>query len=196
VCPPKYDPERYRSHYFRPDFTDLLTRFTETIDEQDQARRDLRSKEDKEQREIRDFIPYKVAKRIKEFVSFSVKLDGRSTDLRLDDATKSLLDGMDDKKNRCEVDSETIPVLKEYKLNQMRIFLQEAVDRKYKISFCKGVQLALESLIVFILMVSVVMKANIFSLIYLIFVFKFLLSREKVMLLVRLVQYMAILFVI
>jgi len=62
----------------------------------------------------------------------------------------------------------------------MRQFLQEAVDRKYKISFYKGVQLALESLIVLILMVSVLSKTNIFSLIYLLFVYKFLLSRAKV----------------
>ena len=46
-------------------------------------------------REIRNFIPYKVAVRIKESIRFSVMLDGRATDLGIDDHTKTLLDKWD-----------------------------------------------------------------------------------------------------
>jgi hypothetical protein len=37
--------------------------------------------------EIRDFVPYKIAKRIKDFATFTVKLNGRSHDLKIDDQT-------------------------------------------------------------------------------------------------------------
>jgi len=46
-------------------------------------------------REIRNFIPYKVAVRIKESIRFSVMLDGRASDLGIDDHTKTLLDKWD-----------------------------------------------------------------------------------------------------
>ena len=70
----------------------------------------------------------------------------------------------------------------------------EAVDRKYKISFFKGMQLALESLILMVLMISVVLKANIFALIYLVVIFKFILSECKTKLLVRMVSIMSLIF--
>jgi hypothetical protein len=35
-------------------------------------------------------------------------------------------------------DYETVPVLKKFKLEILQKYLQEAVDRKYKISFYKG----------------------------------------------------------
>lgn len=44
-------------------------------------------------------------------------------------------------------------------------------------------------------MVSVVLKANLFSLIYLMFIFKYVMSVEKVQLLDRLVVYMSLCFV-
>ena len=92
------------------------------------------------------------------------------------------------------VDYESVEVLKEYKIKQLEIILKDAIDRKYKISFLKGMQLAFESAILLILMISVVLKANIFSLIYLLFIFKFLISRGKTYLLVRMVSYMSICF--
>ena len=61
----------------------------------------------------------------------------------------------------------------------MHAYLKESVDRKYKISFFKGAQMAYESIILLVLMISVIMKANIFSIIYLLFIFKFLMSRAK-----------------
>jgi hypothetical protein len=54
--------------------------------------------------------------------------------------------------------------------------------------------MALESFIILVLMTSVVLKANLFSLVYLVFIFKFLMSRGKTQLLVRMVSYMSICF--
>ena len=78
----------------------------------------------------------------------------------------------------------------------MKEYIKEAIDRKYKISFFKGVNFAYESIILFILMVSIIMKANIFSLVYLIFIFRYLTSRHRVNLMVRLVVYMSICFML
>jgi len=70
--------------------------------------------------------------------------------------------------------------------------LAEAIDRKYKISFYKGVQFAFESVILLVLMISVALKSNIFSLIYMLFIVKYLMCRAKAELLVRLVQMIAV----
>ena len=83
------------------------------------------------------------------------------------------------KKNIPLIDLETVPILKKFKLERMHDYLVEAIERKYKISFFKGAQLAFESVILFILMISVVMKSNIFSIIYLLIIFKFISSRSK-----------------
>jgi hypothetical protein len=53
VSPPKYDPEGYRSNYFRPDFDELLKRFKETEKESYLARK----KSLNDDKEIRDFVP-------------------------------------------------------------------------------------------------------------------------------------------
>jgi hypothetical protein len=87
-----------------------------------------------------------------------------------------------------------VPILREHRLAQLENVLQEAVDRKYKISFFKGCQLAFESIILLVLMISVILKSNIFSLIYLLFIFKYLLSRAKAELLVRLVLMISVTF--
>lgn len=69
--------------------------------------------------------------------------------------------------------------------------IKENVDRKYKISFFKGVQLILESVILLILMISAMLKANVISLIYLIFILKYMVSYQKSQLLVRLCIYIS-----
>lgn len=38
-----------------------------------------------------------------------------------------------------DIDYETVPVLKHHKISQLLQIIKEAVDRKYKISFYKGV---------------------------------------------------------
>ena len=46
-------------------------------------------------KEVREFVPYNVAKRIQSFISFSVKLSGQSPDLQLDDLSINLLNEID-----------------------------------------------------------------------------------------------------
>jgi hypothetical protein len=127
---------------------------------------------------------------MREFITFSIKLNGRAPDLHIDEETKKILDKIDKAKlggnckndgkcAACGYDLESIPLLKDYKLRRMHAYLKESVDRKYKISFFKGAQMAYESVILLVLMISVIMKANIFSIIYLLFIFKFLMSRAK-----------------
>lgn len=52
----------------------------------------------------------------------------------MNDQMKELVRDMDKK----EIDYETVPVLKRYKIEALRQILKENVDRKYKISFFKG----------------------------------------------------------
>ena len=66
------------------------------------------------------------------------------------------------------------------------------MDRKYGISFLKGMQIFFECLMILLLMVSLIMKANLFSLVYLIFIFRFAFTSSKTQLLVRLNTYMSV----
>jgi len=72
--------------------------------------------------------------------------------------------------------------------------LQENVDLKYKISFSKGMMLVYEQLILLMMSVSLVLKANIFSLIYLVFIIKNMYSTNKPKLFPRINNYLAICF--
>lgn len=47
------------------------------------------------EKEVRDFVPYKVAKRIQSLITFSVKLQGQSPDLQLDDVSVDFLNQID-----------------------------------------------------------------------------------------------------
>jgi hypothetical protein len=89
-------------------------------------------------------------------------------------------------------DYESIPVLRDYKVKSLERILEANVDRKYKISLAKGMQLALEQLIMLIMMLSLVMKANLISVMYLIFLVKYAFSIRKTDLLVRFQTYMTI----
>jgi len=97
-----------------------------------------------------------------------------------------------EEKTEHSMDYESIEVLKHYKIKQLEFILRAGIERKYKISFMKGMQLAFESLILLVLMISVVLKANLFSLIYVAFIVKFLVSRGKTHLLVRMIIYISI----
>ena len=46
-------------------------------------------------KEVREFVPHNVAKRIQSFISFSVKLSGQCPDLQLDDLSINLLNEID-----------------------------------------------------------------------------------------------------
>lgn len=79
-----------------------------------------------------DFVPLKVAQRILHTVQFSIQVDCRAKDLSMDEQQKRLV-------QRNDVDYESVPVLKKHKISALLNILKEAVDRKYKISFYKGI---------------------------------------------------------
>lgn len=77
--PPKYDIRRYKNHYYYHDFEALLSMFKESKQENEMKTK----KAYDEDKAMRNFVPYKVAVRIKEAITFSVKLDGRCPDLHI-----------------------------------------------------------------------------------------------------------------
>ena len=100
-------------------------------------------------------------------------------------------------KNRIgSYDMESFPILREYKINFLKDLISQAIDRKYKISFHKGMQFVFEALIVFVLMLSIVLKSNILSVIYLLFLFRYVQCRSKVQLLVHMAVFISITFVL
>jgi hypothetical protein len=139
---------------------------------------------------IGDFIPYKIANRFKNCIVFSVQSDCKAPDLNIDDVSREML-------SHGEVeDYEEVPLYRQYKSEQLRNNIRENVDFKYKISLFKGIQLFLESCIQFLLMFSIVMKANVYSLIYLIFIFRYIRTRTRTELLVKVNAYMSLIFVV
>ena len=88
--------------------------------------------------------------RIVHTVKFSVQLDCGSSDLHMDDQSRKMIQDKD-------VDYETVPVLKQHKINALLAILKEAVDRKYKISWYKGMQLFMESMIIFLLFLNLIL---------------------------------------
>lgn len=95
---------------------------------------------------------------------------------------------------QADCDYEEVAVLREHKVDCLEEILKENVNRKYKISFYKGMQIALEGLIMLLLMISIALKANIYALIYLAFIYRFVATRSKTQLLVRINAYMCVLF--
>jgi len=93
VRAPKYDIGRYEEHYFLHDFEDLKARFQESEKDSTGKRKEAKRSS---AGEIRDFVPHNVAVRIKEVITFSVKLAGRCPDLNIDDETKATLDEWDE----------------------------------------------------------------------------------------------------
>ena len=69
--------------YYRPDFDQLLVRFTET--EEQSAKATERAHVNV--KEIRDFVPHKVAARMRDFITFSVKINGKAKGVKVDDET-------------------------------------------------------------------------------------------------------------
>lgn len=156
---------------------------------------------------MRDFVPYTAAVRIKDAIQISVRIDGRAKDILIDEyrgtkmnidvPTEAFLDEMD--RNKIDIfdgtggyDLEEIPIYREHKIVQLEALLCQAIDRKYKLSFLKGMQLLLESIILLVLMIAVVLKANFFSLVYTMFMFRFVTASSKFAMLVKLVQYIAV----
>ena len=76
-------------------------------------------------------------------------------------------------------DYEEIEILKKNKIEDLHRILQNAVNSKYKISLMKGLKLVLENTVLGVMMISITLKANVFSLIYLFFIFKYIMSVGK-----------------
>ena len=79
-------------HYYRSDFDELLKRFRETEEEAYQRRKEAARTE----KEIRDFVPYKVASRIRDFITFSVKINGKAKGLKLDDESMRCIERIEE----------------------------------------------------------------------------------------------------
>jgi hypothetical protein len=136
---------------------------------------------------IGDFVPFKVGDRIQETIKFTVMIDSRSPDIYQDDETKKLLQFPD-------YDYESIPVFRKYKADQLEIILNQAIERKYKISLAKGAQIVFEILMIMLMMVSLVLKSNLVSFVYWIFVLRSVFTNQKTKLLVRINTYMSFFF--
>jgi hypothetical protein len=124
--------------------------------------------------------------------------DGRS--VKMDRTTRRVLDELDaegvDDFSKSNQDLESVETFREIKLQQLGQILRENVDRKYAISISKGCKLIVESIILAILMISVVLKANIYSFAYLLLAIRYMTCKYKEAILVRIVQYMSGLFLI
>jgi hypothetical protein len=183
-------------HYFANDFDQIKRKIQENISEDHTKNR----KDEYGRKPIGDFVPHKIAQRLKETIDFSVKMDLRSTDIEFDVDTlikmKNSHDEGVDFFRSGNYDYESISVLREHKIQCLEKILKSNVNRKYKISFFKGMQLMLEAMIMFLLMASMAVKANVYSLIYLMFIFKFVVTKNKTQLLIRINVYMCILFFI
>ena len=175
---PFYDTNLYRLYYFYHDMDDILPRFEETPEEIYKRKKmalgqskDLTEEErELHMKEIRDFLPYNTAQRIKEFVTFSVMMEGQAQELNITEydairirrlrykmQKERLRQGEKLWKRELEIESdseweevmepheeeeldfESIEILKNYKLEFYEKLIRKSVDRKYKISFFKGV---------------------------------------------------------
>ncbi len=85
VCPPVYDIERYRQHYFDNDFDELKKKFI--VNSQAVANK----KNKKASGEIGDFVPYEKAVMIRETIKFSIFIDGGCSLAKQDKQAKELL---------------------------------------------------------------------------------------------------------
>jgi hypothetical protein len=87
-------------------------------------------------------------------------------------------------------------VFRKYKAEQLEKILNQAIERKYKISLAKGAQIVLEILMIMLLMVSLVLKSNLVSFVYWIFVLRSVTTNQKTKLLVRINTYVSFFFAI
>ena len=95
-----------------------------------------------------------------------------------------------------EYDYESYPILRNHKIKLMEMMLKSFIDRKYKISFMKGMMFLMEQSVLLITLITMIIKANMNSFIYFIFVIKYFMSHTKVFLLVRMNYYIAVIFLV
>jgi hypothetical protein len=77
------------------------------------------------------------------------------------------------------IDIETYPIFRAIKIWMLGQILRENIDRKYAISISKGVKIVMESVILILLIASVVIKANLFSFVYLMLTVRYLFCDYK-----------------
>jgi hypothetical protein len=92
-------------------------------------------------------------------------------------------------------DYESIKVCREFKIDQLKMILKDAVDLKYRISLAKGLRMVWETVIMMFIMVALIAKANIFSLFYLVFVIRYL-TEQKTDILLKISLYVSVFFMI
>jgi hypothetical protein len=141
ILTPTYDLERYRPFYFYNDFDQVMQKIKDNLSQHDVESHDHKILDEYDRKFIGDFVPHKIGERMLRTIKFVVLLECRSTELNLSDAEKTLLD------KEGELDYESIPVLKDYKIKFLHSILTQAVDRKYKISLAKGMKIIFEALI-------------------------------------------------
>jgi hypothetical protein len=122
-------------------------------------------------------------------VMFSVKLDCGAPELKQDNETKEAL-------KTKNFDYESIPVLRKFKIEQLEKIISDAVDLKYKVSFSKGIQLFLEVLMIMLVMLSLILKSNVWSWFLMVFVIRSVTTQNKTNLLVSMNTYISLLFAI
>lgn len=86
------------------------------------------------------------------------------------------------------MDYEEYDVLRHHKIKLLQGQIEEAISRKYRISFARGIRIFYEQCILFLLMMAMLLKSNVYSIVYLVYVIKYMLTDTKVRLLTRLVR--------
>lgn len=90
-------------------------------------------------------------------------------------------------------DLEDVPIFRAHKINQIEEVLQRAIDTKYKISLFKGFRMFYQSFILFLLTCSLVLRGDIFAVMYLVFVIRLMTVKPELTrkMMVRLCMYCA-----
>lgn len=82
---PAYNLENYRKHYFLNDFDDIKQHIEMNLNENKHLLDNFGRKP------IGDFVPHKIANRMKKCIEFSVWSDCRAPDLEIDDVSRDML---------------------------------------------------------------------------------------------------------
>jgi hypothetical protein len=84
-----------------------------------------------------------------------------------------------------------VPLFREHKIIQLEELLSRAIATKYKISLFKGMQMVAQSLIMLILACSMMVRGDVFALVYLVFVIRMMTANHdmQMQVMVRLVFY-------
>ena len=107
ICPPPYNPKRYKEHYFKKNFRSIQDRFFESPEKSLEI---MNSQKD-EEKEFREFIPYKQAVILKHLIEFTIQLDGRCKDLNISLETSKMLDCRDEEiKHQIKIDEQKIVI--------------------------------------------------------------------------------------